>query len=100
MKIPVLIAALFLAACSQFVPPKVSTKLIAAAPDNDARELEHGRTLFLNRCLQCHTLPAVTKYSAAEWPGLVRGMAARAELNAEQEREIIAYLRAASALGR
>jgi mono/diheme cytochrome c family protein len=85
-------------AFDKFTPPPVSPVLIAnARPDHvDAEQLQNGRRLFVSRCLECHTLPSVTKHSPGEWPHLVSRMAARANLSASDQEAITVYLRAAS----
>jgi cytochrome c1 len=72
--------------------------LIANAhPDHvDAGQLQNGRRLFVSRCLECHTLPRVTKYTQEQWPHLVSRMSGRANLSAGEQAAIVAYLRAAS----
>jgi len=62
----------------------------------NAKELATGRHLFVSRCLECHTLPSVTKHSPGEWPHLVSRMSNRANLSADERNAIVAYLRAAS----
>jgi hypothetical protein len=97
---PTILLTLFLPGCAfdQFTPPPVSPALIANSRHDhaDAPTLSHGRTLFVSRCLECHTLPPVTKYSRDEWPYLVSRMSNRANLSASDQSAIIAYLRAAS----
>jgi cytochrome c1 len=93
------IMTLFIVSCANFAPPpEVSPALIAnARPDHvDARQLQNGRRLFVSRCLECHTLPSVAKYSRNEWPHLVSRMSGRANLSASEQAAIVAYLRAAS----
>ncbi len=90
---------LFIVSCANFAgPPEVSPALIAnARPDHvNAKELATGRHLFVSRCLECHTLPSVTKHSPGEWPHLVSRMSNRANLSADERNAIVAYLRAAS----
>jgi mono/diheme cytochrome c family protein len=91
--------ALLISACAtnSFVPPPVSPTLIDRAQLDHAtpQQLAAGRQLFASRCLECHTLPSVTKYQRDEWPHLVRRMSARANLTAGEENSIVAYLRAA-----
>ena len=60
--------------------------------------LREGRTLFVSRCIECHTLPAVGKHTAAEWPALIDGMAGRANLKPEQRGAVLAYILAAREL--
>jgi len=97
------IITLFIVSCANFAPPpEVSPALIAnARPDHvSAKDLATGRNLFVSRCLECHTLPSVTKHSPGEWPTLVSRMSGRANLSASDQSAIIAYLRAASASAR
>jgi mono/diheme cytochrome c family protein len=95
-----LLLALLIAACAtdHFAPPPVSSTLIARARCDHvtAQQVSQGRVLFLHRCLECHTLPVVTKYSRDEWPHLVSRMASRADLTPAEEQSIVAYLRAAA----
>jgi len=97
----VLLLLLTLPGCAidKFTPPPVSPTLIASARLDhvDPQTLSHGRAIFVSRCLECHTLPSVTKHSPAEWPHLVSRMAARANLSASDQEAITVYLRAASA---
>jgi len=93
------IITLFIVSCANFAPPpEVSPALIANARPNhaSAKDLATGRNLFVSRCLECHTLPSVTKHSPDEWPTLVSRMSGRANLSASDQSAIIAYLRAAS----
>jgi hypothetical protein len=90
---------LFIVSCANFSPPPaVSLALIAnARPDHvDAGQLQNGRRLFVSRCLECHTLPPARNYKREQWPHLVSRMSGRANLSAEEEAAIVAYLRAAS----
>src|SRR5258708_35390418 len=32
--------------------------------------LHEGRTLFAHRCIECHTLPVVWRYSSKDWPNI------------------------------
>jgi cytochrome c5 len=97
------IITLFIVSCANFAPPpEVSPALIAnARPDHaSAKDLATGRNLFVSRCLECHTLPSVTKHSPDEWPHLVSRMSGRANLSVGEQATIVAYLRAASASAR
>ena len=98
-QIVAVVIPLFIVSCANFAPPPaVSPALIAnARPDHvDAGQLQNGHRLFVSRCLECHTLPPVTKYSRDEWPYLVSRMSNRANLSGSDQSAIIAYLRAAS----
>ena len=93
------IITLFIVSCANLAPPPaVSPALIAngSADRASAKDLATGRNLFVSRCLECHTLPPVAKYSRNEWPHLVSRMSGRANLSVGEQTAIIAYLRAAS----
>ena len=91
--------ALFIVSCANFAPPpEVSPALISNARSDhvDAGQLQNGRRLFVSHCLECHTLPPVTRYTREQWPHLVSRMSGRANLSAGEQAAIVAYLRAAS----
>jgi cytochrome c1 len=93
------IIILFIVSCANFAPPpEVSPALIAnARPDHvGAEQLQNGRRLFVSHCLECHTLPSVTKHTRDEWPHFVSRMSGRAHLSTGEQAAIVAYLRAAS----
>jgi hypothetical protein len=94
-----IVIILFIVSCANFAPPpEVSPALISNARSDhvDAGQLQNGRRLFVSRCLECHTLPRVTKYTREQWPHLVSRMSGRANLSAGEQAAIVAYLRAAS----
>lgn len=37
-------------------------------------ELQQGRTLYMNNCGMCHSLPAPDSYSATNWKSVMSGM--------------------------
>jgi hypothetical protein len=61
----------------------------------DATKLQHGRQLFVHRCIECHTLPPIWKYSNEDWPKIVNDMSHRASLKAADREAVIAYILAA-----
>jgi hypothetical protein len=98
-QIVAVVIILFIVSCANFAPPPaVSPALISNARSDhvDAGQLQNGRRLFVSRCLECHTLPPVTRYTREQWPHLVSRMAARANLSAADQKAITFYLRAAS----
>ncbi len=64
----------------------------------DVTKLERGRTLFVHRCIECHTLPAMWKYSREDWPQIVNDMSHRASLKPEDRDAVIAYILAVRAM--
>jgi hypothetical protein len=78
-------------------PPPVTGEFakVGARQHVDLAMLREGRTLFVSRCIECHTLPAVGKHTTAEWPALIDEMAGRANLKPEQHVAVLAYILAA-----
>jgi hypothetical protein len=60
-------------------------------------KLERGRDLFVHRCIECHTLPPMWKYSRDDWPKIVNDMSHRASLKPEERDAVIAYILAVRA---
>ena len=85
----------FLGACQTAAPPAPFTAaIIRAGAINHADEdtLRAGRTLFVSRCIECHTLPVVSRHSASTWPDVVEWMAKRANLKPDEREAIVAYI--------
>ena len=99
-----IIAVCFLLSCetANYAPP-VSSTMVKAGPRRQATErtrLERGRELFVHRCIECHTLPAMWKYSREDWPKVVNDMAHRASLKPAEREAVIAYILAVRATDR
>jgi mono/diheme cytochrome c family protein len=74
--------------------PPVSPAFIRAGvrENADERTLAQGRTLFLNRCIQCHALPEVARFDASRLPAIVAKMSGRANLSPKQHEAVLKYL--------
>jgi mono/diheme cytochrome c family protein len=93
-RVPLLFVSTFLAifiseltGCetSNYAPPvKPTTKNFS--------QLDRGRRLFAHRCIECHTLPAMWKYSREDWPQIVNDMSHRASLKPEERDALVAYI--------
>jgi cytochrome c5 len=79
---------------TSFTPPPVTPELARAGQHQhvDLAALREGRTLFVSRCIECHTLPAVSQHSATEWPRLIDEMAGRANLKSTERDAVLAYI--------
>jgi cytochrome c5 len=98
MKASILFAlACVLASCqlTNYVPP-VTSQMATAGKKQSANlaMLHEGRTLFAHRCIECHTLPVVWRYSSKDWPDIVDRMSQRASLKPAEREAIIAYIMA------
>ena len=78
--------------------PTVTSIMISKGAD--AQFLTEGRNLFVSRCIDCHSLPPISKYSSERWPGLIEKMSGRAHLQPMQRDAIVAYILAARAQSR
>jgi hypothetical protein len=76
-----------------YVPP-VTQQMAAAKKGRrvDIATLREGRTLLVNRCIECHTLPPLWHYSAEDWPKIVNTMSHRASLNPAERDAVVAYI--------
>lgn len=76
--------------------PPVTSHMVAASGRKESHAnivmLSEGRTLFVHRCIECHTLPAVWHYRSDEWPGIVSSMSHRASLKPAEREAIVAYI--------
>jgi len=79
--------------------PPVTSQMVAAQKGQhvDLAKLREGRTLFVHRCIECHTLPPVWHHRVEDWPPIVNSMAHRASLKSSQRDAIVAYILAARA---
>jgi hypothetical protein len=97
LSLSILVTLIFLFGCetTNYVPP-VTPQMAAATLRNgthvDLTKLRDGRTLLVHRCIECHTLPAIWRYSAQDWPGIVNSMSHRASLNPAEREAVIAYI--------
>ena len=101
LSLSILAALIFLFGCesTNYLPPVTPQMATAGLPrqDVDLAKLRQGRTLFVHRCIECHTLPAIWRYSPQDWPGIVNSMSHRASLKPAERNAIIAYILAARA---
>lgn len=97
-------AALILVSCeSTNYVPQVTPQMAARSSrrqDVDLVRLREGRTLFVHRCIECHTLPAVWRYGAQDWPEIVNSMSHRASLKPAEREAVVAYILAVRATDR
>ena len=89
------VLACVLASCqlTNYVPP-VTPQMATARKGQSVNlaMLHEGRTLFAHRCIECHTLPVVWRYSSKDWPDIVDSMSKRASLKPAEREAIIAYI--------
>ena len=89
------VLACVLASCqlTNYVPPVTPQMATARKGESvNLAMLHEGRTLFAHRCIECHTLPVVWRYSSKDWPDIVDSMSKRASLKPAEREAIIAYI--------
>ena len=80
-----------LAGCGVGAPP-TATAIDASRAHLALADLQHGRSLLVGRCGNCHRPPLPTDHGANEWPEKLDEMAARANLDVVQRHLIEEYL--------
>lgn len=87
-----------LAGCGQ-PPPEVTPGLVVRArarwPEASEASLSQGRTTFLSHCGRCHDHPDPARHDEKEWTYYVREMSPRAQLDADEQRDMLRFLIAA-----
>jgi nitrate/TMAO reductase-like tetraheme cytochrome c subunit len=96
-KLSILLALITLVACetANYAPqvtPAMTRSRSQSKQAVNIVKLERGRDLFVHRCIECHTLPAMWKYSREDWPKIVNDMSHRASLKPEDRDAVIAYI--------
>ncbi|HEX3773697.1 MAG TPA: hypothetical protein VHV51_04480 [Polyangiaceae bacterium] len=86
-----------LAACTAALPHATgadAARLNATYPGATVAGLEHGRSLYVERCAGCHELREPSSQTPLAWPTLVAEMRDEhgVHLTTDEERGIVAYL--------
>jgi hypothetical protein len=68
------------------------TRAAATRPQTTIEELEHGRTLYVQRCGNCHEAYQPNAYASDAWPKQVDEMAERAKLAASDRELVVLFL--------
>lgn len=94
-----------LAGCSSGLPRPGSAHvaaLRASDPSVDVPALDRGRTLYVERCANCHSLRDPTSLPAHAWPAEVEAMRRDHSVMLEEDeaRDIVRYLSAVSLVSR
>jgi hypothetical protein len=74
------------------VSPPTATVTDASRAHLELADLQHGRSLLVSKCGNCHRPPMPADHSAREWPEKLDEMATRANLDFMQRRLIEQYL--------
>jgi mono/diheme cytochrome c family protein len=86
--------------CQSSVSPAPMTHEVVRAGARahiNEQTLREGRALFVSRCIECHTLPVVSRYDPVAWPWLVDDMAERSSSKPAEREALVAYILAVCA---
>jgi Quinohemoprotein amine dehydrogenase A, alpha subunit, haem binding len=91
-------------ACVAALPEPTGAQVLAARagdPGLSLEDLQRGRAAYIARCGNCHVLRSPTEHAADAWPLEVQRMQTQHQvrLSADEQRDIVRYLRAASQSG-
>src|SRR5256885_1901724 len=78
-----------------FTPPPAVTPELArtGGPQHvDLATLREGRSLFVSRCIECHTLPVASRFTESDWPYIVHEMGGRAKLKPTERDAVLTYI--------
>jgi hypothetical protein len=94
LSIFVVLACILVGCQSTNYAPLVTSQMATARKGErvELAMLREGRTLFVHRCIECHTLPLLWHYSTEDWPGIVDSMSHRASLKRAEREAIVAYI--------
>lgn len=87
-RLPLFLMLLCVACLPKGAPPpqSLSPRQVELARAKDPgvtdEQLEHGRALFVQHCGDCHDHPDLSAQRLSKWPGILKDMIGRSELDA------------------
>ena len=90
----VILVLLFIPGCAKDNAPYMPYTPTAADTTATAslKDLQQGRTLYINSCGACHGLPARDSYSVQDWNAILHNMVARTRLSASEAELVAKYV--------
>jgi mono/diheme cytochrome c family protein len=79
--------------------PSVDDRLISQGRQQnvDSQALTRGREIYLNRCISCHNIEPVGRYTREQWEIIIPDMAGESNLDDQQEHDLLSYIVTAKA---
>lgn len=65
------------------------------SPQANSDTLNAGRTHYIAKCNGCHGYPDIATIADDKWPEIMKRMAKKSDLSAEQESQVLAFVLAA-----
>lgn len=93
------LSSLIIAACvSQHdgIKKDLPTQAMATATDSNLEEIGEGHAIYMRHCSQCHEPKLPSTIPSDVWHVIVPGMAWNAGLTEVEEKQVTAYIKAAS----
>ena len=78
------------------VKKNLPTQAMATATGSDLAEIGEGHAIYMRHCSQCHEPKLPSTIPSDVWHVIVPGMAWNAGLSPKEEKQVDAYIRAAS----
>lgn len=76
------------------VAQPIETK--ASTVPNKPDEEVMGKNVYTAKCGKCHALKNVASFSFTQWEGILKTMVPNAKLTAEEESQVVAYIKSNS----
>lgn len=73
--------------------PTIATTQAPADPEKPSEE-ETGKVVYAGKCGRCHALKNVSSYTFTQWGGILKTMIPNAKLSADEESQVVAYIKA------
>ena len=64
-----------------------------SAPNKPSDE-DAGKLVYNSKCTKCHAGKTVSAYTFSQWEGILKSMVPKAKLSADEESQVVAYIRA------
>lgn len=79
--------------------PSVDDRLVRLGERQmlDTQTLIRGREIYLNRCISCHNIEPVGRYTREQWEFIIPDMARESNLDDQQEHDLLSYILIAKA---
>jgi mono/diheme cytochrome c family protein len=82
-------------------PDKPSVAAQPTAPTaptvpNKPSDEEMGKNVYTTKCGKCHALKNVGSFTYTQWEGILKSMVPKAKLTADEENQVVAYIKSNS----
>jgi cytochrome c5 len=75
-------------------PDQPVTGSTGPAVPNKPSEEDAGKLVYNAKCTTCHGAKTVSAYTFNQWEGILKSMVPKAKLSADEENQVVAYIKA------